>query len=62
MCDQSEAFITTSDQSQLFTALDEDSSGGISEMEWTTGCKSDEAFVKILTDLSPEFIWGYTDE
>ena len=49
-------------QSQLFTALDEDSSGGISEMEWTSGCKSDEAFVKILTDLSPEFIWGYTDE
>ena len=50
------------DTQELFVALDEDNSGGISEAEYVNGCKTDDAFVKILTDLSPEFIWGYTDE
>ena len=47
---------------ELFTALDDDSSGGITEKEFIAGCKTDEAFVKLLTELSPEFIWGYTSE
>ena len=44
---------------ELFLALDEDGSGGVSETEYLKGCKSDRHFVKLLTELSPDFIWGY---
>ena len=44
---------------ELFLALDEDGSGGVSETEYLKGCKSDKHFVKLLTELSPDFIWGY---
>ena len=47
---------------ELFIALDDDGNGGITEKEFISGCKTDEAFVKLLTELSPEFIWGYASE
>ena len=47
---------------ELFTALDEDGSGGITESEYVKGCKSDQYFVKLLTELSQDFIWGYYKE
>ena len=47
---------------ELFMALDEDGSGGITETEYVKGCKSDKYFVKLLTELSQDFIWGYNNE
>ena len=47
---------------ELFNALDEDGSGGITESEYVKGCKSDQYFVKLLTELSQDFIWGYYKE
>ena len=47
---------------ELFVALDEDGSGGVSETEYLKGCKSDRHFVRLLTELSPDFIWGYYKE
>ena len=47
---------------ELFAALDFDNNGYISENEFIKGCTSDETFVKLLTEFSGDFIWGYVDD
>ena len=47
---------------ELFAALDYDKNGFITEYEFIKGCTSDEVFVKLLTEFSGDFIWGYVDE
>ena len=47
---------------ELFAALDYDKNGFITENEFIKGCTSDEVFVKLLTEFSGDFIWGYVDE
>ena len=47
---------------ELFNALDDDGNGSLTEDEFVSGCMSDEAFVKVLTDFSGDFIWGYIAE
>ena len=47
---------------ELFAAFDSDNKGAITETEFIEGCKSDETFVKIFSDLSPEFILGFSDD
>ena len=47
---------------ELFDALDDDGNGSLTEDEFVTGCMSDEAFVKVLTEFNGDFIWGYTAE
>merc|ERR1712037_509964 len=44
---------------ELFSALDVDGDGTLTENEFVDGCMSDEAFVKVLSDFSGDFIWGY---
>ena len=46
---------------ELFAALDYDKNGFITEAEFIKGCSSDEVFVKLLTDFSGDFIWGYVE-
>ena len=46
---------------ELFAALDSDNNGFITENEFIKGCTSDETFVKLLTEFSGDFIWGYAD-
>ena len=47
---------------ELFTALDVDNSGGVTENEFISGCKTDLIFVQLLTDHSGDFILGYSDQ
>ena len=39
-----------------------DNSGGVTENEFIAGCKTDQIFVQLLTDLSADFILGYLDQ
>jgi len=47
---------------ELFNALDDDGNGSLTEDEFVSGCMSDEAFVKVLSEFSGDFIWGYVAE
>ena len=43
---------------ELFLALDEDGSGGVSETEYLKGCKSDKHFVKLLIIANIQHHYG----
>ena len=43
---------------EIFTALDANGDGVVTEPEFISGCLSDDVFVKVMDDLCLDFLWG----
>ena len=43
---------------EIFSALDANGDGVVTETEFISGCLSDEVFVKVMDDLCLDFLWG----
>ena len=43
---------------EIFNALDANGDGCVTETEFVNGCLSDQVFIKVMDDLSLDFIWG----
>ncbi|XP_023320309.1 S-modulin [Eurytemora carolleeae] len=43
---------------EIFSALDLNGDGSVTEDEFISGCMSDEAFVKVIDEFSMDFIWS----
>ena len=43
---------------EIFNALDANGDGCVTEEEFISGCKSDAAFMKVIDELSVDFLWS----
>lgn len=43
---------------EIFNALDLNNDGAITEDEFVTGCKSDSCFMKVIDEMSLDFLWS----
>ena len=43
---------------EIFNALDLNNDGAITEDEFVTGCKSDSCFMKVIDEMSSDFLWS----
>ena len=42
---------------EIFNALDANNDGCITEDEFVSGCKSDSYFMKVIDEMSLDFLW-----
>ena len=45
---------------EIFNALDANGDGSVTEEEFVAGCKSDASFMKVMDELSVDFLWSST--
>ena len=45
---------------EIFNALDANGDGSVTEEEFVSGCKSDASFMKVMDELSVDFLWSST--
>ena len=43
---------------EIFNALDLNNDGAITEDEFVAGCKSDSCFMKVIDEMSLDFLWS----
>ena len=43
---------------EIFNALDLNNDGAITEDEFVAGCKSDSCFMKVIDEMSSDFLWS----
>ena len=43
---------------EIFNALDANNDGTITEDEFVSGCKSDTFFMKVIDEMSLDFLWS----
>ena len=43
---------------EIFNALDANNDGTITEDEFVSGCKSDAFFMKVIDEMSLDFLWS----
>ena len=43
---------------EIFNAFDVNNDGIVTEEEFINGCLSDHTFIKVMDDMSLDFIWG----
>ena len=43
---------------EIFNALDANNDGTITEDEFVNGCKSDAFFMKVIDEMSLDFLWS----
>ena len=58
LCRDCKKFDPVKRAKEIFNALDLNNDGAITEDEFVTGCKSDSCFMKVIDEMSLDFLWS----